>query len=305
MFIHIITRGILFACQSFWRNIWLSIATIFVVFLALLSVNFLIIVNVISDSAVTAVKDRIDVSVYFKPEVKEAKIAEVKTRLESLSQVKSVVYKSPQENLDAFKAKHQTDENIQETLNSLSGNPMGATLVIKAKDIKDYPEILKAIDDPVYAELIEEKNYDDNQLVIERIGFIAQSVRRIVLAISLIFTIISLLIIFNTVRIAIFTHQNEIAIMKLVGASNWFIRFPFIFESVISGAIAVLCAILFIYPLLSVLQSYLGNFFVGTNFDLVGYFNANFIMIFGAQIIAILIINVISSLIAISRYLNV
>ena len=305
MFIHAITRGILFACQSFWRNIWLSIATIFVVFLALLSVNFLIIINVISDSAISAVKDRIDVSVYFRPEVKESKIAEVKTRLESLSQVKSIVYKSPQDNLDAFKVKHQNDEKIQETLNSLNGNPMGATLVIKAKDIKDYPEILKAIDDPAYAELIEEKNYEDNQLVIDRIGLIAQSVKRVVLAVSLIFVIISLLIIFNTVRIAIFTHQNEIAIMKLVGASNWFIRFPFIFESIIAGAIAVVCAIIFIYPLLSLLQSYLSSFFAGANFDLVGYFNANFVMIFGAQVIAILIINVVSSLIAIGRYLNV
>lgn len=305
MFIHAITRGMFFALQSFWRNIWLSIATIFVIFLALVSVNFLIIVNAIANVSVSAVKERIDVSVYFKPEVKEAKVAEIKTRLESLSQVKSIVYKSPQDNLEAFKAKHQNDEKIQETLAALVGNPMGSTLVIKAKDLQDYPEILKAIDNPDYSELIEEKNYDDNQLVIDRINLIANGVRRAVMIVSLIFVIISILIVFNTVRIAIFTHQNEISIMKLVGASNWFIRFPFIFESIISGFLAVAAAMIFIYPLLSLIQTYLSGFFAGTDFNLVGYFNSNFLLIFGAQIIGITILNVISSMVAISKYLDV
>lgn len=305
MFIHAITRGMFFALQSFWRNIWLSIATIFIIFLALVSVNFLVIVNAIADVSVSAVKERVDVSVYFRPEVKEAKVAEVKTRLESLSQVKEIVYKSPQENLEAFKAKHASDEKIQETLAALSGNPMGSTLVIKAKDLQDYPEILKAIDDPDFSELIEEKNYDDNQLVIDRINLIAGSVRRVILVISLIFVIISVLIVFNTVRIAIFTHQNEIAVMKLVGASNWFIRFPFIFESIISGLLAVVAAVIFVYPLLSLIQSYLGGFFAGTDFNLIGYFNTNFLLIFGVQIVGILILNVVSSMVAISKYLDV
>jgi len=305
MFIHAFTRGILFALQSFWRNIWLSLATVFVVFLALISINFLLAINIVADSAILAVQDRIDVSIYFKPDVKESKIAEVKSKLESLSQVKSVVYKSPEENLAAFSQRHQNDAQIQETLRELLGNPMGATLVVKAKGLKDYPVILSAVDDPSFADLIEEKNYDDNQLVIDRINLIADNVKKIVLAISLIFSIIAILIVFNTVRIAIFTHQNEIAIMKLVGASNWFIRFPFIFESIISGILATILAMLFIYPLLSLAQSYLGAFFAGASFDLVGYFNGNFIMIFGLEFLAIIIINIFSSLVAISKYLNV
>jgi cell division transport system permease protein len=305
MFVHAFSRGIIFALQSFWRNVWLSIATIFVVWLALVSVNFLIIVNVIADSAVAAVKDRVDVSIYFKPEVKESKIAEVKTRLESLSQVKTVVYKSPENNLAVFQERHKNDQKIQETLSELSGNPMGATLVVKAKDLKSYPEILADINDPAIADLIEEKSYDDNQLVIDRINLIADNVKKIVLVISLIFAIIAILIVFNTVRIAIFTHQNEIAIMKLVGASNWFVRFPFVFESILSGVIAAGLAVLFIYPILSIAQSYLGVFFAGTSFDLTGYFNSHFFQIFGLQILAIILINIVSSLVAVSKYLKV
>lgn len=295
----------LFAVQSFWRNIWLSVATVFVIFLAIMSVNCLIMVGVIADSAVTAVKDRIDVSVYFKPEVGESKIAEVKARLESLATVKAVAYKSSEDNLATFKARHASDAKIQETLNELSGNPMGAILVVKANNLSDYPEILSALDDAAYADLIEEKNYDDNQLVINRINAIAENVRKIVLVISALFILIAILIVFNTVRIAIFTHQTEIAVMKLVGAGNWFIRFPFVFESILSGLIGVAVATIFLYPLLSVAQGYLSGFFGGDALNLVGYFNSNFILIFGGEILAIVVINTISSLVAISKYLNV
>jgi len=192
MFLHALARGIFFAFQSFWRNVWLSIATIFVIFLTLISLNFLVIVYVIADSAISAVKERIDVSIYLKPDVKDSMITEIKTRLESDSQVKEVVYLSAEKNLENFKLKHQGDEQIKETLNSLTGNPMGATLVIKAKDLKDYPSILKTLDDPSLNELIEEKSYDDNQLVIDRINLIASNVKRVVLVISLIFIIILL-----------------------------------------------------------------------------------------------------------------
>ena len=305
MIINAIFRGIIFGLQSFWRNIWLSIATIFVIFLALMSVNFLIIVNLVSDSAIIAVKDKIDVSVYFNPEVRETRVSEIKNRFESMSEVKSVYYRSPEESFELFKQRHQDNERMQETIAELSANPMGSTLIITAKELKDYPEILKAIDDPSYADLIEEKTYDDNQVVIDRINFIADNVKNVVLGISLIFVIIAILIVFNTVRIAIFTHQSEIAIMKLVGAGNWFIRFPFIFESVVAGLLAVIAAMIFIYPILSVIQNYFGGFFDTGTFDLVGYFNSNFIYIFCFQAIAIIIINFFSSLVAISKYLRV
>lgn len=270
-----------------------------------MSVNFLIMINVITDSAVGAVKDRIDVSVYFKPEIKESRIAEVKTKLEGLAQVKEVTYKSSEINLTNFTERHKTDEKIQETLKELNGNPMGATLVIKAKDLKDYPEIMSVLDDPEIANLIEERNFDNNQLVIDKINEIAKNVKKIMLIISAIFVLIAILIVFNTVRVAIFTHQNEIAIMKLVGAGNWFIRFPFVFEAVLAGCLAIVAVLLFLYPFLSFAQGYLQSFFAGYDFNLVSYFNSNFLVIFGAQLIAIIIVNTVSALVAISKYLNV
>ncbi len=305
MFFIALRRSIFFACQSFWRNIWLSLVTIFIIFLAFLSVNFLIVIQAVSGSAVTAVKDKIDVSIYFKQGIREDKIVEIKSRLETLPQIKTIVYRSPEQNLEEFKNRHQADANIQETLKELEGNPLGATIIVRAKETKDYPEILKAIDNPAYADLIEEKSYDDNQGVISNINKISDNVKKGGLIASAVFVLIAILIIFNTVRIAIFTRRDEIGIMKLVGANNWFIRSPFIMESILNGVLACLISVVIIYSFLSLLQPQLAKFFEGANFNLIGYFNEHFILIFGGQILSIIILAIISSSLAITKYLKV
>lgn len=305
MLIVSVHRSIKFALQSFWRNIWLSIVTIFMIFLALLSINFLVIIQAGSEAAITAVKERIDVSIYFKNNIRETTIAEIKAELEALSQVRAIEYRSPQQNLELFRDRHQNDPSIQETLKELEGNPLGATLIVRAKRLEDYPVILEATDNPKYAELIEEKSFDDHHLVIERITAITDNVRKAGLISSAIFVLIACLIVFNTVRIAIFTHQNEITVMKLVGASNWFIRAPFIIETILYGVVASVLAIAIIYPTLFFLQPRLTEFFGGTAFDLVGYVNHYAIFIFGGQLVGIVLLTMVSSSLAINKYLKV
>lgn len=305
MFLVSLARSLVFAAQSFWRNIWLSLATIFIITLTLISINFLIVINAVSESAIAAVKDRIDVSVYFLQDVREDKIAEVKSHLETLPQVQSITYYSPSENLLAFKERYKNDNNIQETLAELEGNPLGGTLVIKAKTLAGYPDILEAVDNPAYASLIESKSYDDNQTVIKNINLIADNVKKGGWVISGLFVLIAILIVFNTVRIAIFTHRNEVTVMKLVGAGNWFIRSPFILENIFSGIIASILSLSVVYFLLSLVQPQLSNFFGGVEFNLIGYFNDNFLLIYGSQLLGIVLLSLFSSALAIGKYLNV
>ena len=191
MIIITIKRSLWFALQSFWRNIWLSLATIFIISLTFLSINFLVIINAISDSAITAVKNKIDVSIYFKQDIRESKVAEIKSHLETLTQVKEIVYISPDENLRVFKERRQDDQIIQEVLKELEGNPLSSTLIIKAKNLSDYPEILKAIDNPAYTDLIDKKSYDDHQTVIANINTITNNIKKGALVISLMFVIIA------------------------------------------------------------------------------------------------------------------
>ncbi len=300
-----INRSIKFAAQSFWRNFWLSMATIFIIFLSILSINFLVSIKAVTSAAVVAVKDKIDVSVRFKENIKESRIIEIKTYLQSLPQVKSVTYKSPEENLNSFKSWSNNDPSILESLKAIDRNPMYASLIIKAKDLGDYPGILNIVESPTYSDLIASRSFDDNSDFINRINVVSNFINKFGLIVCIIFIIISLLIVYNTVRIAIFTHQNEIAIMKLVGAGNWFVRAPFIIETVFSGLVAFFLAMAVTYPLLSFAEKRLSVYFGGSPVNLVSYFNENFFMIFGLQFIGVIILGFISAIVALNKYMKV
>ena len=121
----------------------------------------------------------------------------------------------------------------------------------------------------------------------------------------LVFILIASLIVFNTIRVAIYTHRQEIGVMKLVGATNWFIRSPFLLEAVVYGIIACVAGIAIVYPMLNFVQPYVNNFFLTTQFSLTGYFTDNFWAIFGLELLMIILINIISSSVAIRKYLKV
>ncbi|MFA6428157.1 MAG: permease-like cell division protein FtsX [Candidatus Buchananbacteria bacterium] len=304
MFLVSFYRSIKFALQSFSRNFWLSLITIFIIVLTFLSLNFLVVLNFLTNSAITAVKDKIDISLYFETTVKESAIAEVKQQIQALPQVKEIKYVSAEQNLETFKNRNQQNDSILATLQALQSNPLGGTIIIKAKELADYPIIFKAIDTPEINELLYEKGFDTHQEIISRITNLTQQTQTAGIVISLIFAIIVALIVFNTIRIAIFAHREEIAIMKLVGASNWFIRAPFIFESFLYALIGCLVAVLLIYGLLSLLQPQLVNFFQGLDVNIITYYNQNWYLIFGAELLVIMMLNFVSCSLAVGKYLK-
>lgn len=298
-------RTVKFALQGFVRNIWLSIVTIVILVLTLFSITMAAGINVLANQAIASVQNKVDVSVYFKPDVQEKDVLNVQNRLETMAQVKSVAYTSAEAALENFKSKHADDSVILDSINQLDENPLGATLVVKANSIDDYPAIMAALDGQEYSTLIQDKNYDDNQKVIERLGTLSDRVQRVGFIVSAIFVIIAILIIFNTIRINIYTHREEIGIMKLVGASNWFVRAPFLVESLFYGLLAVVICLLILYPLLSVIGPQVNTFFEGYDLNFSQYFSSQFWQIVGWQIVFAVALSVISSLIAIGRYLRV
>ncbi len=298
-------RTIKFALQGFFRNFWLSIVTIIILVLTIFSISVVAGLNVVASKAIASVEDKVDVSVYFKSTVSESEILNARYRLESLSEVESVNYISRNEALDNFKKQHANDPLILESLEQLETNPLGATLVVKAKSIEYYPRIMTFLEDPAYDDLIQDKNYEDNKEVIDKLNDLSDRIQRIGIIISVVFIIIAVLIIFNTIRINIYTHREEIGIMKLVGASNWFVRAPFLVESLFYAVLAVIICMVIMYPLLGVVAPQVNNFFEGYNLDLVQYFNSYFWRIFGLQFAFALVLSAFSSGIAITRYLKV
>lgn len=298
-------RVLKFALQDFLRNFWLSVITITFIVLALLTVNFLIVFTLISDEAVEVIKEKIDISVYFNPGVEENKVRSVESHLLTLSEVKDVRYISQSEALSIFEERHKDDPNISETLEELEENPLGATLVVKAYDMADYPDILQVLNESEYKDLISEKDFEDHKTVINRINGITGKVQTISLAIIVFFGLITVLIIFNTIRMSIYTHREEIGIMKLVGASNWFIRAPFLMEGIIFGLLACITTFILLFPALNFIQPYVLESLGNSDFSLVNYFKENIVKLFGWELLAVVALNVLSSYWAMRRYLKV
>ncbi|MFH1225990.1 MAG: permease-like cell division protein FtsX [bacterium] len=305
MFFVSLYRAARFALQDFWRNIWLSLITVFIIMLTLFLVNLLLTVNVLTDQAVKLVEEKVDVSVYFTTKATEKQVLEVRSTLLELPAVREVEYLSEADALIAFKVKHQNDPTILETLKELDQNPLGATLVIKAKNPQDYPGIIEALGEESISRLIEDRDFDDYQAVIKKINAITSRVYQSGAVLSGVFILVVLLIVFNTIRIAIYTHREEIGIMRLVGANNWFIRLPFLLESVLYSLLACLLVVILIYPLLGVVQSYMGNFFQTNDFSIISYFNGHFILIFGLEFLGMALLNIVASSWATRKYLKV
>ena len=300
-----LSRILIFAWQSFRRNIWLSVVTITVIILAFISINFLVVINIATDAAVKIVHDKIDVSIYFLPDTTEGDVLETQTFLSGLTQVDSIEYIPQAVALEIFRANHANDLEILESLNELTENPLGSTLIIRAKDPTAYPGIIEELEGSRYNDFILSKNFDDNRVFIERINEVSGNVSRIGIFTTGLFVIIALLIIFNTIRVAIYTHRKEIGIMKLVGATNWFISSPFLLESLFYGLVSAALGITIVYGLIGLLQPYINTFFQTNQVNVIEHFNANFWQIFGLEVLTISLISILGSAIAVRRYLKV
>jgi len=305
MFLFTFYRIIKFALQGFWRNFWLSVVTITVIVLSVVSMNFLIIINRVTESAAEVIKERIDVSIYFKNTIEEEDVLRAKNYIDSLSQVRSVEYVSKEDALDNFKNIHKNDVKILEALDELEINPFAATLVVKANDIGDYEKILEYINTSEHGENILDKNFGTQRENIEKIQNISANVMRFGVVVSVIFIIIAILIVFNTIKLAIYAQREEIGVMKLVGASNTFISMPYLVEGVLYALFGCIIAFLLLIPLINFLQPYITNFFAGDVVNIRGYFHENIVFIFGSQLGAIIVLNIIASGIAVRRYLKV
>ncbi|HOX97302.1 MAG TPA: permease-like cell division protein FtsX [bacterium] len=294
-------RMIKFAAQHFFRNFGLSVVSIIILLLALISVNMFFGFNYVADRAIQTVQDKIDLSLYFYQGIEESEIAHVQEYLNALSTVKSTELVSAEQVLANFQEKHKDNPDMMRSLTEVGGNPFGAMLILKVNSIEDYNSVIASLNSDVFNKLIEKRSYENHETAIRQLESFSRNVKIGLLAFTLLFIFISMLIVYNTVKVMIYNHREEIQIMKLVGASNKFIRWPFMIEGMFSVLIAVALTIFIVYPfLLKFIQMY----FSGLNVDVLSYFQTNFYLIFGGQLLGALLLNTFSSSIAVGRYLN-
>ncbi len=297
-------RAIKFGFQDVTRNIWLSVVTVIILILALFSINMLLVVKVIGEAAIGAVKSKIDVSLYIKPDVEESEILALKAELSNLDSVKEVRYISREEALEIFKEYNTSNPEILSALRELDNNPLTATLLLTPKS-PDNIEILTHELNKIESDIVDYQGYSTYESMLKKIDAVTDRVTQAGLILAGIFIFITLMVIFNSVRVAIYTHSAEISIMRLVGASNAFIHMPYIFSSLVYSLVSTMAIIFFFYPFLSLLQPYLETFFVDYNINIIDYFNSHFLFIFGAEFLGIALVNVAASYFAARKYAQI
>lgn len=298
-----ILRIIKFAFQDIFRNLSLSFMTVVILILMLLSVNILVVVNVLTNKAISSVKNQIDVSVYFSYDASEEKINEVKDYVGSFPEVSEITYLNRDEVLNQFKEQYKNNVDILASLEELDENPLGPTMIVKTKDTADYQKITEALDIPEYENIIESKTFADTEKAISRIQNITDQVEKFAVVASILFAIISFFIIFNTVRATIYSQRIEITIKKLVGASNWFVRGPYIIEALIFSLISLGISYFLSMVGIYIIDPYIAIIF-GENNILTNYYNSNIILLLGIQFGVVFLIAIFSSLLAMRKQLK-
>ncbi len=294
-------RIVKFSLQDISRNIWLSMVTVIILTLALFSVNMLLVVKIIGSAAVGAVKEKVDISLYVNPDADEKEVLALKAQIANLSDVKEVNYVSKEDALEIFKGKNSDNPEVLQALRELGKNPLTPTLVITPKNVETSDGLIHELN-KIQSDIIDSRNFTDHKVLLSKIDSVTDKVTKAGLFLSLVFLLITILVIFNSVRVAIYTHNMEINIMRLVGAPNSFIFWPFLFSGIIYALLGIMVIVFIFYPFLGLLQPYLETFFVGYNINIVDYFNRNFVEIFGLEFAGIALINVVAAWWAVRRY---
>ena len=304
----LIKRVLVSGWKNFARGGAVSAATVLIMTVTLTIIGSLIFLSAILTFTLNTIKDKVDVSVYFVTTAGESDILAVKDRLEKLPQVKSVSYTSATEALAAFRERHATDQLTLQALEELGGNPLDASLAVRAKDPRDYESIVSFLEaSPALSaegtSIVDRINYAQNKEVIDRLSLAIRATREVGFAIVILFAIASILIAFATVRLAIYTAKDEIAVMRLVGASNAYIQGPFIVTGIITGVTAAVAVLLFLWPATMYAGAKTTEWFGG--FNLASYYADNFALIFVVLIGSGIMLGAIASVFAIRRYLKV
>lgn len=294
---------------NFWRNGFVSLSAVLVMIVTLFTIGSTIFSGVILRSTLNQIKEKVDINVYFLTSAPESDILNMKQKLEQLAEVAPpVVYVSREEALENFKNRHQNDQITLQALEELGENPLGATLNIKAKETSQYESIAKFLESnsSLSADgkvIIDKINYYQNKEAIDRLTNIIDSANSLGFMLTIFLMGISILITFNTLRLVIYMSRDEIAVMRLVGASMRYIRGPFFIAGGIYGFVSAIITLILFYPITLWLGGMTENFFVGIN--IFKYYTSNFGQIFLIIVLSGVAIGSISSYLAVRKYLKI
>lgn len=291
---------------GFWRNAFVSLSAVFIMTVALFVIGSTILLDRMLTVSLEKIQEKVDINVYFVTDADPLAIAALQTSLEALPDVRQVTLTTREDALSQFRSRYNSDELMIAALEELDDNPLGASLAIRAAETTQYEGIARFLDEQQAANasepLIDRVNFSRNQEAITKLSNIIKAVEQSTFVTMIVLVVAAVLITFNTIRLAIYTAREEISIMRLVGASNTYIRGPFVLQGMMYGLVAGLLALLIIYPIVLWIGPQTEVFF---EFNLFTYFVQDFTYLFGVLVGSGVALGVVSSLSAVARYLRV
>lgn len=294
---------------NFVRNLSLAAAAMAVMVVTLTIMLFLLVANATFSNTIAQITDKINISVYLSDSVTTTQLNKLEDQLRQLPNVKKVSYVSKDQALAEYKAENAGNTQLLEAINE-TGNPLPASVQIDPIDVNKIQDIKNFLDEPANKALQDPQagtSYSgDRKAAIDKISHATNIIREAGVVAVIVFALISVLIIFNTIRMAIFNRRDEIQIERLLGASTWYIRGPFVVESMLYGVISALASVLlidvmFVGSSTALQASSLGLLDIGYADT---FFKSHLWLLLTLQLVLGILIGAASSIIATRRYLK-
>lgn len=300
-------RTIKSGAVSFWRNSSVSLASVLIMTVTLTVISMILFFGVVMSSTLETIKNKVDINVYFVKSASEEEMIALGDKLKTMPEVSNVEYISREKAYEMFRERHQGEDATLQALDEIGENPLPASLNIKAKDPSQYDAIVETLKDKQVSVndegIVDKINYTKNKQAIDAITRIINASNKLGFLIAIFFAAVSILITFNTVRLAIYIFREEISVMRLVGASETYIRGPFVTVGILYGVVSAIVTVLILLPLTNSLGEWTDK--LGTGMNLFAYYMDNIVIVVGGLILAGATLGAISSYLAIRRYLKV
>lgn len=290
--------------QNFRRNGWLSFATVSILTLSLFIVGLSTLLGLTTHYMLQNMREKVSVNISFNPDIPEPRILEIRDELSKYKkEIASVEYVSRDAALETFLAENKNNPAVIQAIEEIGENPLLPSLVIKATAPEHFQVIVNQIQRSTFQSDISRINYDKNRKIFNNLERNNKSIQKVGLILGLSFIFIAVLITFNTIRITIYSHRQEFEIMRLVGASNIYVRMPFVFEGVFYGIAAALATTIALFGAAYLISPLTQGALPQGNF--MGLYIEFLAPVLVGLLLLGIFLGVLSSSIAIRRYLKV
>ena len=302
-----IKRTLYLGLLSVVRNSFVSFSVVFVMTVSLFIVGTSLLFGQVMNDVAEELRNKVDVTVYFIPDTSEEQVFVFRDKLNELSQVREVIYVSQSAALEEYRKRHENDPDILRGLDILDHNPFRSRLSIRAHESGHFESIARFLEnEDILSEnpttVIDKIDYYQNREVIARLSSVVETISFFTRLIIVLLIFISFLIIFNIVRLIIYLSREEIKVMRLIGAQDWYVRSPFLVSGAVYGLIGSIAATVLLYPMSYWLSPSVERFFGGQG--LFAYYISEFFLLVLILTAIGVLVGVVSSYLSTRRYLD-